>query len=79
MSETGLWIWIRVPLRALVSAIDALKERSWRRHQHAANQAEEPSKLLRAAADADDLHAEELKGAMRAWERGDEPPRKSGP
>jgi hypothetical protein len=61
LSEPKAWLWIRVPVRALLAAIDALKERAMARH----------AELMRQEADADDAHAEDLKASLRGVE---EPP-----
>ena len=58
MAEPKVWLWIRVPLRALLAAIDALKERAMARH----------SDDLRKEADEDEAHAEELKASLRGIE-----------
>lgn len=74
--EVKLWIWVRVPLRALYAAIDALKERSAARHLRAGvTHEKEVQAKVRADADADDQHAEDLKSGLRNYDKGEEPPR----
>lgn len=73
MSAPKLWIWIRVPLTAVMAAIDALKERSIKSHTEARAKSAD-SDLHRAAADRDDEHAEDLKTGVRGWQQGDKPP-----
>jgi hypothetical protein len=64
-----VWIWIRVPLTALIAAIDALKERAMARHREAAGEADrEKAKALRQAADENEQSAEDLKLGHREWE-----------
>lgn len=50
-----IWLWIRVPLRAIETAIAALKERAMLRHKQD----------LRAEADDDDEQAEQLRSSVR--------------
>lgn len=71
----SLWIWVRVPLRGLERAIEALKDRVARRHVEA-SQTQDPEKQqrLRAEADQDDAYAETLKQAIR--EEDGRPPEK---
>lgn len=62
-----LWIWIRVPLRALDRAIDALKERVARGHVEASQIDDDAkAKRRRTEADTDDTDAETLKRAVRS-------------
>jgi hypothetical protein len=61
-----LWIWVRVPLRGLERAIDALKERVANLHTEASKTPDPKSqKALRAEADEDEAYAETLKQAIR--------------
>lgn len=59
--ERNIWLWIRVPLRAIESAIGALKQRSAERH----------FRKERELADQDDADADELSKGLRG---ADDPP-----
>jgi Ni/Co efflux regulator RcnB len=75
LSKFKFWIWVRVPLQALLTAIDALRERSERKHLQAmAEKDEEARTLLRADADRDAEHLKDLRTGHHKWEQGDEPP-----
>lgn len=61
-----VWVWIRVPFKALGRAIDALKDSVSRTHMEA-SQTDDPEKRarLRTVADTDDAAAESLRKAVR--------------
>ena len=59
--ERNIWLWVRVPLRAIESAVKALKDRAMVRHQQG----------LREQADEDETDAENLKKGLRG---SDDPP-----
>lgn len=70
MNDKSVWVWIRIPLRAVHAAIDKLKAGSMREHRDARIE-KDPSKtaVLRAAADESDEHAESFKTALREAEK----------
>jgi hypothetical protein len=57
--KLSLWTWLRVPIRAIEAAIDALKEVSMRRHAEG----------RREEGDQADRHAEDLKKSLRGEEK----------
>lgn len=57
-----IWVKVRIPLRALLRAIDALKAGVARKHLEAESTG---SRKLREEADQDDAAAEALKNALR--------------
>lgn len=68
-----MYIWIRVPLRAMKAAISALKTLSMRQHDLARIEHDTRRKeALRIAADESDADAEGIKEAVRRAESGED-------
>ena len=60
-----IWVWIRIPLRALHSAVEALKLRSAGQHSAARLERDkERAKGLRHEADESDADAESIRNAV---------------
>jgi hypothetical protein len=73
----GPRIWIRVKLRAVLSAIGMLKDRAIELHGIAgADEKEDKERTsdMRKRADESDEDAEEFKAALRRFEDGEKPP-----